>query len=163
LVAENATVPSAGANGAAEHEFTEQGVNNNVAVSKPPSAVQVASPLPEYPTSHTTATIPVVVLVPVPPLALSLSLLATSIESQVAAAQGVNNNVAVSKLPSAVQVASPLPEYPSLHTTATVPVVVLVPVPPLALSLSLLATSIESQVAATQPVGAPLRYVTEPV
>ena len=63
-------------------------------------------------------------------------------------AQGVNNNVAVSKLPSAVQVASPLPEYPSLHATATVSVVVLVPVPPLVLSLLLFATSIEAQVAA---------------
>jgi len=81
-------------------------VNNNVAVSKLPSAVQVASPLPEYPSLHATATASVVVLVPVPPLVLSLLLFATSIEAQVAAAQGVNAaNVAVGLPTSAVQVA----------------------------------------------------------
>ena len=58
----------------------------NVAVVLPTSAVQVASPLPEYPSLHATATMSVVLLVPVPPLVLSLLLFATSIEAQVAAA-----------------------------------------------------------------------------
>jgi len=131
---------------AAEHEFTKQSVNKNVAVSAPASAVQVASPLPEYPSWHFTATVPAVVLVPVP---LALSLLATLIAAQVAAMQSVNKNVAVSAPASAVQVASPLPEYPLWHFTATVPAVVLVPVP---LALSLLATLIAAQVAAKQSV-----------
>jgi len=86
-VAENVTLfPLVGADGvlAAEHEFTKQSVNKNVAVSAPASAVQVASPLPEYPSWHFTATVPAVVLVPVP---LALSLLATLIAAQVAAVQ----------------------------------------------------------------------------
>ena len=59
----------------------------NVAVSASVSAVQTASALPEYPSSHTTATIPVVVVLdPVPPSILSLLLFATLIEAQVAAA-----------------------------------------------------------------------------
>ena len=64
-----------------------QGVKDaNVAVGLPTSAVQTALALPEYPSSHATATVPVVLLVPVPPLVLSLLLFATSIEAQVAAA-----------------------------------------------------------------------------
>ena len=62
-----------------------QGVCTNAAVVAPPLAVQSALPVPEYPSSQTNATLPPVVDVPVPVPPL-LSLLATSIDEQVAAA-----------------------------------------------------------------------------
>ena len=72
-----------------------QGVCTNAAVVAPPLAVQTALPVfeygspypshPEYPASQTNATLPPVVDVPVPVPPL-LSLLATSIDEQVAAA-----------------------------------------------------------------------------
>ena len=119
---------------------------------KVPLVEQVVLPLPEYPVSHVTLTICVVVPVILP--AVALLEYATCV-----AVQALAVHINVLNLPFVPHVAVPPPAYPVLHDTAILSPVV--PVIELATDLSLFATCVVAQfLAVHSTIG--LHFESEP-